>query len=105
MQGDLIQRNFATKQLHNSEDSVIESLSDNLREIEIDMIVTNRLDWGHLVNADNFSTSHLHNELYEVINNRWDWEKRYLHENYTHALDLASSIAMVTTINIWTIGY
>ena len=59
------------------------------------MFVTNRLDWGHLVAADNFSTLHLHNELYEIINNRWDWEKRYLHENYTKSLDLDQPIAMV----------
>ena len=50
------------------------------------MFVTNRLDWGHLVDPENFETTHLHDELYEIINNRWDWEKRYIHPNYSQSL-------------------
>ncbi|CAG0886727.1 unnamed protein product [Darwinula stevensoni] len=52
----------------------------------ISMFVTNRLDWGHLVDPENFETTHLHNELFEIINNRWDWEKRYIHPNYSQSL-------------------
>ena len=56
------------------------------------MFVTNRLDWGHLVAAENFTTVHLHNELYEVV---MGMGKRYLHENYTQTLDLSKHVAMV----------
>lgn len=59
------------------------------------MFVTNRLDWGHLVQADTFDTSHLNNELYEIESNRWDWEKRYLHVNYSQSLDTNIAVAMV----------
>lgn len=73
----------------------IDGFSSKMLADGVDLMVTNRLDWGHLIKADDFETSHLNNEIYQIINNRWDWEKRYLHENYTHALDLGSTIAMV----------
>jgi hypothetical protein len=47
------------------------------------MYVDNMDDFGHLVNADNFDTSHVHNELYQLFDNKWDFEQRYIHPNYT----------------------
>ena len=34
--------------------------------------------------ADEFKTHHLHNELWELGKNRWDWEARYIHEEYAN---------------------
>ena len=48
----------------------------DLRAKGVFLHVSNRLDWGHLINADDFPTEHLHNELWELERNRWDWEKR-----------------------------
>ncbi|XP_065582274.1 procollagen-lysine,2-oxoglutarate 5-dioxygenase 1-like isoform X1 [Artemia franciscana] len=59
----------------------------NMREKDVFMYVSNRLNWGHLINNEEFDTSHLHNEMWEIFNNRWDWELRYLHPNYSHSLD------------------
>jgi len=59
----------------------------NNRNRDIFMFVSNRVDWGHLVNSDNFETTHKHNELYQIFDNRWDWELRYLHTNWSHALN------------------
>ncbi|KAG8231868.1 hypothetical protein J437_LFUL011773 [Ladona fulva] len=56
---------------------------NNMRDKDIFMYVSNREDFGHLINADNFDTSHLHNELYQIFDNRWDFERRYIHENYS----------------------
>ena len=50
-------------------------------------IVTNRANFGHLVDADNFNTEHLNNELWEISRNRWDWEQRYIHVNYSQGLE------------------
>ena len=50
---------------------------------------------GHLITVDNFETTHFHNELYEIQNNRWDWEKRYLHVNYSQNLDLNITVRTV----------
>ena len=52
---------------------------------------------GHLITVDNFETTHLNNELYEIQNNRWDWEKRYLHVNYSQNVDTNVNVSMVTT--------
>ncbi len=59
----------------------------NLREAGHFFYVSNRINFGHLVNSDDFSTEHLNNELWEISNNRWDWEQRYIHENYTKNFD------------------
>ncbi len=53
------------------------ALCADLRSKGVFLHASNRLDWGHLVNADDFPTEHTHNELWELERNRWDWEKRY----------------------------
>ncbi|XP_069690681.1 procollagen-lysine,2-oxoglutarate 5-dioxygenase 1 isoform X2 [Periplaneta americana] len=55
----------------------------NMREKDVFMYVNNRVDFGHLINADNFDTSRINSEIYQIFDNRWDWEQRYIHENYT----------------------
>ncbi|XP_071545280.1 procollagen-lysine,2-oxoglutarate 5-dioxygenase 1-like isoform X2 [Panulirus ornatus] len=67
---------------------------ENLREKGIFMYVSNRVDFGHLVSADKFDTSRLYNELWEVFENRWDWEERYVHPNYTSALAENTTLEM-----------
>ncbi|XP_046984159.1 procollagen-lysine,2-oxoglutarate 5-dioxygenase [Schistocerca americana] len=55
----------------------------SLREKDIFMHVSNRLDFGHLVDPDTFDTSKTNPEVYQIFENRWDWEQRYIHANYT----------------------
>jgi len=59
----------------------------DLRQKGVFIYVSNRLDWGHLVNADEFETKRVHNELWEIASNQYDWERRYLHENYSDSLE------------------
>jgi len=96
VRGDVI-ANKKTKPsyIHNLLDADM-AFCTNMRINDVYMFVTNRIDWGHLVTADNFETTHLSNEMYEISNNRWDWEKRYLHVNYSHSLDTEKQVAMVT---------
>ena len=49
--------------------------------------VSNKAKWGHLVSTENFNTSRINNELWEITNNRYDWEQRYLHQNYSQYLN------------------
>jgi hypothetical protein len=60
------------------------------------MYVTNRVDFGHLVNADNFDASRINSEIYQIFDNRWDWEQRYIHENYTENFNPNNTIAQVS---------
>lgn len=63
---------------------------------DVFMYVNNRVDFGHLVNADNFDTSHANSEIYQIFDNRWDWEQRYIHENYTENFNPNNTIAQVS---------
>ncbi|XP_006564743.1 procollagen-lysine,2-oxoglutarate 5-dioxygenase 3 isoform X1 [Apis mellifera] len=53
------------------------------RERSIFMYVSNRLDFGHLVNPDSYDITLTHPDLYQIIDNKLDWERRYIHENYS----------------------
>ena len=99
MQGEVI-HNPKTKPsyIHKLQDADM-AFCTNMRASDVDMYVTNRLDWGHLITAENFETTHFNNELYEIVNNRWDWEKRYLHVNYSEGLDTAKEVLMVRSTN------
>lgn len=41
------------------------------------MYVSNRIDFGHLINPQNFDPSRTHPDFYEIFDNKWDWEQRY----------------------------
>ena len=58
----------------------------NLRDKDIFFYVSNRVDFGHLVNTDEFDAGKLNGELWEINSNQYDWEKRYIHENYSQSL-------------------
>lgn len=53
------------------------------RERDIFMYVSNRLEFGHLVNPETFNTSLASPEIYQLFDNKVDWERRYIHENYS----------------------
>lgn len=57
------------------------------RERYIHMYVNNRVDFGHLVDPDRFDISLTHPDLYQIFDNKLDWERRYIHENYTLNFD------------------
>lgn len=73
----------------------------NMRDAEVFLYVTNRAEWGHLVSTENFDTSHLFNEMWQLTENRWDWEQRYLHPNYSLSLQENSSVAMPCPDVFW----
>jgi hypothetical protein len=54
---------------------------------QIFMYIDNRQDYGHLVSADNFDTSHNNNELYQIVENKYDFESRYVHADYRMYLE------------------
>ncbi|KAK7471384.1 hypothetical protein BaRGS_00035990, partial [Batillaria attramentaria] len=56
------------------------------RDLGYFMFVTNQKRHGHLVSPDYFETHHVHNDLYNMFENPYDWEWRYIHENYSQAL-------------------
>jgi len=70
-------------------DSVLDSdmaLCKLLREQLIFIYVDNRVYYGHLTDSSNFETSHLHNDLYTIIDNVYTWQKKYVHPDYETVL-------------------
>ncbi|RWS26833.1 Procollagen-lysine:2-oxoglutarate 5-dioxygenase 3-like protein [Leptotrombidium deliense] len=63
------------------------AFSQSLRDNGVFLFLTNLFEFGHLVNSESFVTHHKHNDLYEIYSNQMDWEKRYIHENYSKNLD------------------
>lgn len=63
------------------------SFCRSLRENGIFMWLSNLHDYGHLVQSEGFATMYRHGELWEIHRNRIDWERRYLHANYSRILN------------------
>ncbi|KAL9971421.1 hypothetical protein ACROYT_G023941 [Oculina patagonica] len=63
-----------------------------LRDQGIFMYATNLHEFGRLLETENYNTNHLHNDLWELFDNRVDWEEKYIHENYSQNLNLSIPI-------------
>ncbi|XP_023267266.1 procollagen-lysine,2-oxoglutarate 5-dioxygenase 1 isoform X2 [Seriola lalandi dorsalis] len=50
------------------------------------MYVTNLHNFGRILSTENYQTSHLHNDLWQIFENQVDWQERYIHENYTRMM-------------------
>ncbi|KAG0432622.1 hypothetical protein HPB47_020672 [Ixodes persulcatus] len=59
----------------------------NMREKGIFMYVTNMDTYGHLVNPETFDLKLKNPDFYEIYSNQMDWERRYIHENYSKVLE------------------
>jgi procollagen-lysine,2-oxoglutarate 5-dioxygenase len=62
------------------------SFCHSLRHKGVFMLLDNRHEYGHLVNPDEFQTTRMHPDLYELINNKYDWERRYIHPEFAQQL-------------------
>ncbi|XP_014258320.1 procollagen-lysine,2-oxoglutarate 5-dioxygenase 3 [Cimex lectularius] len=68
------------------------AFSSSLREKGVHMYVDNTVDYGYMTNPDSYDTKLLNADFYQVIDNQHQWERRYLHENYSQALQPGSTI-------------
>ncbi|XP_041801818.1 procollagen-lysine,2-oxoglutarate 5-dioxygenase 1 isoform X1 [Chelmon rostratus] len=58
----------------------------NIRSKGIFLYVTNMHTFGRILSTENYQTSHLHNDLWQIFENPLDWQERYIHENYTYIM-------------------
>lgn len=58
----------------------------NVRGQGVFMYVTNMHTFGRILSTQNYQTSHLHNDLWQIFENPVDWQERYIHENYTRIM-------------------
>eukprot|EP00918_Siedleckia_nematoides_P034694 GHVU01075451.1.p1 GENE.GHVU01075451.1~~GHVU01075451.1.p1 ORF type:complete len:720 (+),score=75.26 GHVU01075451.1:2-2161(+) len=62
------------------------AICKSLRDRGVFMYIDNQVYYGHLVNSEFYNTTRLHNDLWMLFDNKYTWEKKYLHPNYTMAL-------------------
>ncbi|KRT80915.1 hypothetical protein AMK59_4922 [Oryctes borbonicus] len=58
-----------------------------LRDLDVFMFVSNRLDFGHLVNPETYDTTRMTPDMYQIFENEIDWEDRYIHSDYPENLN------------------
>lgn len=68
--------------------------SQALRKKGIFMYVTNLDHFGHLKEMETYTTNYKHNDMYQMFDNRLDWEDEYLHPDFLHYLDPTSKQEM-----------
>ncbi|CAF3851853.1 unnamed protein product [Rotaria sp. Silwood1] len=83
--GSFLQR-FTPKYIDSKTDPDVK-FCQSLRDAGYFMYVNNELNYGHLIDADNFNISLTKPELYEIFNNVKDWKARYLHPDYYKYLE------------------
>ncbi|XP_068202798.1 procollagen-lysine,2-oxoglutarate 5-dioxygenase 1 isoform X2 [Palaemon carinicauda] len=64
------------------------AMAANMREKGVFMYVSNLDDYGHLTDPDYFTTKYLYNDMWQMKANKYDWEQRYISEEYWQALDV-----------------
>ncbi len=72
-----------------------------LRENEIFMYGTNIEYFGHLIELENFNTSLIRPEMYEIKSNYEDWVARYLHKSYNEYLNNNSLVIEVKQVILY----
>lgn len=58
------------------------AFSKSLREKGVFMYVDNEYTFGHLIDSETFDITHKNPEIYQLFENRYNWEQRYIHPDY-----------------------
>ncbi|KAK4880735.1 hypothetical protein RN001_008881 [Aquatica leii] len=54
----------------------------NLNELDVFMYVSNRVDFGHLINPESYDVTRTAPDMYQIFDNARDWNQRYIHPDY-----------------------
>lgn len=60
------------------------------------MHVSNEKDYGHLVNPESFDISRTNPDVYQIFENKIEWETRYLNEEFFDNFEENRKHAMVS---------
>ncbi|XP_041987730.1 procollagen-lysine,2-oxoglutarate 5-dioxygenase isoform X2 [Aricia agestis] len=66
----------------------------SLRDIGMFMHVSNEFHYGHLVNPETFDISRTNPDIYQVFDNKLEWERRYLNPLYLENFEEGKKHAM-----------
>lgn len=82
-------RKYDRKQLNYNKPNLDSDMAfcSNLRELDVFMYVSNRVDFGHLSNPDTYDITRAEPDMYQIFDNEIDWEEKYIHEDYVESLN------------------
>lgn len=63
------------------------------------MYIDNQYSFGHLIDSESFDTSLKNPEVYQLFENRYNWELRYIHPDYMENLNPDKKPAEVLYLN------
>ncbi|XP_050309615.1 procollagen-lysine,2-oxoglutarate 5-dioxygenase isoform X2 [Anthonomus grandis grandis] len=63
------------------------AICQTLRDLDVFMYVSNRVDFGHLINADSYDITRTEPDMYQIFENEQDWEEAYIHPDYPEELN------------------
>ncbi|XP_018576476.1 procollagen-lysine,2-oxoglutarate 5-dioxygenase 3, partial [Anoplophora glabripennis] len=77
-------KKYDRKQLHYNKPNLDADMAfcSILRELDVFMYVSNRVDFGHLSNPDTYDITRAEPDMYQIFDNEIDWEEKYIHEEY-----------------------
>ncbi|XP_074654801.1 procollagen-lysine,2-oxoglutarate 5-dioxygenase 1-like [Tubulanus polymorphus] len=62
------------------------AFASNLRKRGMFMYLMNMNSYGHLINNENYDLSPKHPDLYQIFDNRPEWEMKYIHSEHLNSL-------------------
>lgn len=76
----------------------------NLRDLDAFMYVSNRVEFGHLINADTYDITRAEPDMYQIFENEQDWEEAFIHPDYPENLNpekKALQVRIIATVKIF----
>lgn len=58
-----------------------------VRDQGVFMYVSNRDEFGRLISTNNYNTSRLHPDMWQIFDNPVDWKEKYVHEQYSEIFE------------------
>lgn len=65
------------------------SFCATLRDLDIFMYVSNRHDFGHLINPETYDITRAAPDMYQIFDNALDWADRYIHPDYSENFNVS----------------
>ncbi|KAF5287566.1 hypothetical protein FQA39_LY15895 [Lamprigera yunnana] len=77
-------KKYNRNQLHYNKDNLDADMAfcANLNHLDVFMYVSNRLEFGHLINPESFDVKRTCPDMYQIFDNSRDWNERYIHSDY-----------------------
>ncbi|XP_060849182.1 procollagen-lysine,2-oxoglutarate 5-dioxygenase isoform X1 [Rhopalosiphum padi] len=82
MKGTILENKFTRPSYKEDNLDYDMAFSKSLREKGVFMYIDNQYTYGHLIDSETFDITLKNPEVYQLFENRYDWEQRYIHPEY-----------------------